>query len=160
MFNSLAPYKTEQEKKILHRCALIGGSYYALDESGNKHRLSDVPFDKVDFIGGIWRVQHEFNYPISVVRDKRFVIADKINRTEKNLFEYYHASSVFENCWGICSFLDNSYVVAKYDTDNGPLWAYGATLEQARAFLGIALLDKNIDIIHATERKEIMQNQK
>lgn len=116
--------------------------------------LKDIPRDKVRFVAGLWRVQKtlEPNVVITNVRDKRFILGEKINHFEKNLFEYYYAAEVCENCYGV---MDPSYIyiVAKYDTDNGPMWSYGFTIEQARAFLGIALFDKHIDMIHNSERK-------
>jgi len=159
MFNELVTaYKTEQEKKKLYECALIGDAY-AIDEKNVKHPLMSLPLDKVDFIGGLWRVQRIFDKQTQFVRGKEFVLYDKINKQEKNLFEYYNAEVVGNNCYGKWVFGTPDCVVAKYDTGNGPLWSYGATLEQARAFLGIALFDKHIDLIHATERKN-MQTQK
>ena len=87
------------------------------------------------------------------MRGKEFVLYDKLNRIENNKFEYYNAEIVANNCYGKYLFGTADYVVAKYDTDNGPLWSYGSTMEQARAFLGILLFDKHIDLIHSAERK-------
>ena len=154
MFNKLADYKTEQEKRKLHNCALVGNAY-AVDDKGARYPLVSLPFDRVDFVGGLWRVQRIFDKPTQFVRGKEFFLYDKIDRQEKNLFEYYNAEPVCNNCYGKYLFGTPDCVVAKYDTDNGALWAYGATLEQARAFLGIALFDKHIDLIHAAERKNL-----
>ena len=150
-------YTTEQEKRNRWNCGVVGGAY-AWDEHNKKYKLIDLPFERVDFIAGLWRVQRDFDEKIQIVRGKEFILLGKIDKQEKNLFEYYKAATVGNNCYGLYSNMDPDCVVAKYDTDNGPLWAYGATLEQARAFLGIALFDKHIDLIHATERKNI-QNQ-
>lgn len=154
--NKLADYTTEQEKRKLHNCALVGNAY-AIDDKGVKYPLVTTPFDRVDFVGGLWRVQRIFDKQTQFVRGKEFVLYDKINKQEKNLFEYYNAEVVCNNCYGKWVFGTPDCVVAKYDTDNGPLWSYGATLEQARAFLGIALFDKHIDLIHAAERKTIQK---
>lgn len=150
-------YKTEQEKRNLWNCGVVGGAY-AWDEHNKKYKLIDLPFERVDFIAGLWRVQREFNKPIQLVRGKEFVLLEKINKHEKNLFEYYTAEIVANNCYGKYLFGEPDSVVAKYDTDNGPLWAYGATLEQARAFLGIALFDENIEAIHAAKRKNFQES--
>jgi len=158
MFNELVTaYKTEQEKRKLWNCGVVGGAH-AIDENNKQYKLTDVPFERVDFVGGLWRVQRDFDKKIQMVRGKAFILLGKIDKQEKNLFEYYRAATVGNNCYGLYSSMIPDYVVAKYDTDNGTLWSYGATLEQARAFLGIALFDKHIDLIHAAERKNI-QNQ-
>ena len=156
MFNRLVTYKTEQEKRRLWNCAVVG-NVCAIDEAGNKYPLTTLPFERVEFISGLWRVQRWFDKPIQVVRGKEFVLYDKINKQEKNLFEYFKAEGVGNNCYGRYVFGTPDCVVAKYDTDTGPLWSYGSTLEQARAFLGIALFDKHIDLIHAAERKNIQK---
>ena len=121
--------------------------------NGARMLLSSVGRTRVKFIGGLWRMQDtRHGYHVTKVRDKDFILGDKIARDEKNLFEYYHAAAACENCYGLIK-PNFCYVVAKYDTKNGPMWAYGNTIEQARAFLGIALFDKHIDSIHAIERK-------
>lgn len=147
-------YTTEQEKRKLWDCGVVGG-LYAIDDKNKQYKLIDLPFERVDFIAGLWRVQRDFDEKIQIVRGKEFILLGKIDKQEKNLFEYYKAATVGNNCYGLYSSMDPDCVVAKYDTDNGPLWAYGATLEQARAFLGIALFDKHTDLIHRAERKNI-----
>ena len=149
-------YTTEQGKRKLWKCGAVGGAY-AIDENNVKYKLIEIPFERVDFVGGLWRVQRDFDKKIQMVRGKEFVLLSKIDKQEKNLFEYYRAATVANNCYGLYSNMVPDYVVAKYDTDNGTLWAYGPTLEQARAFLGIALFDKHIDLIHAAERKNIQK---
>ena len=149
-------YTTEQEKRNLWQCGIVGGAY-AIDDKNVRRKLIEIPFECVDFIAGLWRVQRDFDEKIQMVRGKEFVLLGKINKQEKNLFEYYRAATVANNCYGLYSSMEPDYVVAKYDTDNGPLWSYGPTLEQARAFLGIALFDKHIGLIHAAERKNIQK---
>ena len=151
-------YKTEQEKILFYNEAIKYGAC-AVDENNTYHPLYAFVPDKVDFVARLWRVQREFNKPIQLVRGKEFVLLEKINKHEKNLFEYYTAEIVANNCYGKYLFGKPDSVVAKYDTDKGPLWAYGATLEQARAFLGIALFDENIEAIHAAERKTFQKSQ-
>ena len=157
MFNELVTaYKTEQEKTQFYNNAKGYGAC-ALDENNTYYPLYAFPQNEVDFIAGLWRVQRKFNKQIQMVRGKAFVLLGKIDKQEKNLFEYYSAATVGNNCYGLYSSMIPDYVVAKYDTDNGTLWSYGTTLEQARAFLGIALFDKHVDLIHAAERKNIQR---
>lgn len=167
MFNELVTaYKTEQEKRKLWNCGVVGDAH-AIDENNKQYKLTDIPFERVDFVGGLWRVQRDFaeqikklNKQIQFIRDRDFVILYKMDvRPELNKFEYYKAASVGNNCYGLYSSMNPDHIVAKYDTDNGPLWSYGSTLEQARAFLGNVLFYRNLDLIHATERKN-MQTQK
>lgn len=124
-------------------------------DNGTRMLLSSVARSDVRFVSGLWRVQNQAHkYNVIDVRDKRFILGDRINHNEKNLFEYYHAALYVENCYGVLK-PQYSYIVAKYNTDNGPMWSYGLTIEQARAFLGIALFDKHIDMIHSTERMKL-----
>lgn len=153
MFNRLVTaYTTEQEKILFYNEARKYGAC-AVDEKNVYHPLVAFLPEQVDFIGGLWRVQRKFDKPVQLVRGKEFVLYDKLNRIENNKFEYYNAEIVANNCYGKYLFGTADYVVAKYDTDNGPLWSYGSTMEQARAFLGILLFDKHIDLIHSAERK-------
>ena len=150
MIKSTGDYATDFKRNI-----------YAYNKDGIRLKpLCMVKPGDVKFIAGLWRIQEKINLNIKItqVRDKRFILGEKIDHIEKNLFEYYHAAEVCENCYGIID-SDFDYIVAKYDTDNGPMWSYGATIEQARAFLGIALFDKHINAIHAKERKNFT-NQK
>ncbi|MBR1380312.1 MAG: hypothetical protein IJ560_01870 [Alphaproteobacteria bacterium] len=151
--NSLSQFRTLDEKRVAFRNA-VAANEFAHCETGVPIPMRNVNINDVDFVGGLWRIQRIFPYTVQQVRDKRFVLFDQIERTEKNLFVYYRAASVYENCYGPIIGAP-SHVVARYDTDNGPMWAYGDTIEAARAFLGIALFDKHIDLIHAAERRQI-----
>ena len=126
-------------------------------QNGTRMLLSSVCKTRVEFVAGLWRMKNKrFNNKITEVRGKRFILGKKIEHNEKNLFEYYYAAEVFENSYGLMK-PHFDYIVAKYETDDGPMWSYGTTIEQARAFLGIALFDKHIDIIHAAEHKNIQK---
>ena len=130
-----------------------GIGVYCVD--GKRMDLSGVGQAHVKFVAGLWRLQNACcQYNVIDVRGKKFILGDRIEHSEKNLFEYYCAAAFSENCYGVTQPIYN-YVVAKYDTDNGPIWSYGMSIEQARAFLGIALFDKHIEMIHATERTKI-----
>ena len=115
--------------------------------------LRDVPYDRVKFIGGHWRVQDEFPYKIQHVRDRDFVLFDRIDFHGRMPFEYYRAYTIVENCYGKHLCYANPMVVAKYETDDMVHWGYGKTIESARAFLGIRLFDIYKDLIHSTACK-------
>ena len=122
---------------------------------GKRVPLLNVNNTQVRFIAGAWRVQNvRTGLNVQVLRDKKFILGEKLNICEKNKFEYYRAAEYCENCYGVMEPV-YSYVVAKYDTDNGAIWGYGVNLEQARAFLGIALFDENIGVIHAASRSKL-----
>lgn len=120
--------------------------------------LTSVKLSQVEFVAGLWRVQNPFPHKIQDVRDKRFVLQKKLPHVEKNLFEFYLAQDVYENCYGLL--LGAYYYVAKYTTDRGTYWSYGNTIEQARAFLGIKLYDEYMDLIHAHACKNQLARQK
>lgn len=107
--------------------------------------------DKVDRIAGVWRIQRNFPYKITHVRDKDFILLNKINRIENTLFEFWNAKSVGYNCYGpfVSKGDTYDYIVAKYETDNGTYWGYGHTLESARAFLGLKLYDEYKELINS-----------
>lgn len=125
----------------------------AIAEDGTKITLGDdgATEDLVDLIGGIWHIQNNFDYSKIVrVRDKDMILMDKLSRKEDNRFEYWNAKHVGYNCFGpfVSKTKDADYIVAKYETDDGPFWGYGKTLEEARAYLGLKLFDEYKDIIH------------
>ncbi len=118
-------------------------------DDGSTVPLKRIAFNNVKFIGGLWRIQRDFKEPITIVRDKEFVIRNRLPNQEKNHFEYYMADMVGENCYGkYVMSAGAKYIVAKYDTKNGTYWSYGNSIEQARAFLGIKLYDEYMDLIH------------
>lgn len=118
-------------------------------EDGKIRPLKTCPFNRVKFSGGLWRWQRKFGEPITLVRGKEFVIRNRLPNNEKNHFEYYAADMVCENCYGKYIMQGASRcIVAKYNTKKGTYWAYGNSIEQARAFLGIKLYDEYMDLIH------------
>ena len=82
------------------------------------------------------------------VRKKLFVIGNKLPHVEHTLFDFYEAYSVGENCYGKYKNVKPDYIVAKYVTARGTYSAYGKTIEDARAYLGIKLYDEFQDVIH------------
>ena len=143
-------YTTVAEKRAMYNTALDNRAY-AIDANFNTIRIGDhgAEFNDVEFIGGMWRIQNKFNHPITCVRGKEFVIGNKLPRTEHTNFEFYHAFSVCNNCYGRFVFTSPDYIVAKFETARGTYWSYGQTIDQARAYLGIKLCDEYQDIIRA-----------
>ena len=131
---------------------------HAYKSDGTTVPLTSVKLSQVEFVAGLWRVQNPFPHKIQMVRDKQFVLVEKLPHVEKNLFEFYLAQSVYENCYG--PLLGAYYYVAKYTTDQGTYWSYGNTIEQARAFLGIKLYDEYMDLIHTNACKNQFAHQK
>ncbi len=115
--------------------------------------LKNLPFEQVEFIAGLWRVQKQTDYLLTRIRDGWFVLGNRIDKTEKNRFEYYElaAQPVF-NCYGA---MDIRYDMVAAHYPNTNFWAYGKTVSDARAFLSIALFDAHIDMFHAAMGNEM-----
>ena len=163
--NPLADYynakKTESEniaaKRVAYNRALDLGAV-AMDEKFNKIPLgaSGAEFNNVELVGGLWRIQNKFDKAIVNVRDRQFVLLDKLPHVERTLFEFYRASHIGMNCYGpFCSGIAD-YIVAKYDTDNGTYWSYGRSVEEARAFLGIKMYDEYMYLINSVARAGLL----
>lgn len=159
--NPLADYynakKTESEnvaaKRVAYNAALDSNAY-AIDETFNKIPLGapGAEFNDVELVGGVWRIQRAFDKKITNVRDRQFVLLDKLPHVERTLFEFYRASHIGINCYGpFCSGIMD-YIVAKYETDNGTYWSYGRSVEEARAFMGIKLYDEYMYLINSVAR--------
>lgn len=144
--NSLSEYRTIALKSAKYNKDVKLGAF-AVNSKGNKIPLKDVMFDDVEFIGGLWRIQNKFPYEIKNIRNTNFVILKRLPRQEKNLFEFFEVSRVGQNCYGYF-ITESKEVAAKYETNRGTFWAYGDTIEKARAFLGIKLYDEFQDVIH------------
>lgn len=157
--NSLATHKTIVAKcEDFYRACDTGAVAYTSD--GTTVPLAKLEPWQVEFIGGAWRVQNPFMSEIQTVRDRMFVLGEKLPHKEKNHFEFYRASLVSENCYGKYIMSSNQYIVAKYATDKGTYWSYGNTIEQARAFLGIKLFDEYMDLIHSVACRNALARQK
>lgn len=132
----------------------------AYKSDGTTVPLESVKLSNVEFVAGLWRVQEPFPHKIQEVRGAKFVLIERLPHVEKNLFEFYRASMVSENCYGPF-IVPGTHIVAKYTTDRGAYWSYGNTIEQARAFLGIKLYDEYMDLIHSVAcRKTLVRGQK
>ncbi len=145
--NSMAQYQDINEKRRAFDIGRANGNL-AWDCTGREFSLRGMNMDDVEFVGGAWRVQREFKEPIFEIRGRFFVLRERLPRTERNHFEFYRASTVGENCYGLFAGTPDT-IVAKYNTRDGAYWAYGPTIESARAFLGIKLFDVYQDMIHA-----------
>ena len=150
--NSMATHISDFDKVRDYNSARACGELAHLS-NGKTVSLNAVKLHDIEFIGGLWRVQDKFPYKIQIVRDVPFVLGSRIARNERNLFEFFHANRVCENCYGKYLAPSPQYVVAKYTTDKQTYWAYGQTVEQARAFLGIKLYDEYMDLIHSVACK-------
>lgn len=160
--NKLAMHKTIVEKERAYNIAILDSTrrVMAYSRDGTIAPLANFAVSDVEFIGGLWRVQNPFPHKIQNVRDKQFVLDTPLSHREKNHFEFYSAWLVSENCYGKYILDGVKYIVAKYTTDNGTYWSYGANIEQARAFLGIKLYDEYMDLIHAHACKNQLLRQK
>ncbi len=153
--NTLSAYKTVAEKRQAFNEACENHAV-AFDYKLNKTPLSYVKFNDVDFIGGEWRIQRPIPDGIQMVRGRPFLLGERLPKQEKNKFEFYRAALLMYNCYGYADSISYDTIVAKYTTDNGTYWAYGSTIEQARAFLGIRLYDEYMDLIHSVACKNTM----
>lgn len=151
--NPMTEYKDPAAKRRAFDAAAASGKV-AWDASGREYSLRRLNIDDVEFIAGAWRVQNKFDKQIQLVRGEELVLDERLDRTEKNLFEFYRAHLVGLNCYGRFIVGGPGVIVAKYETDDETHWAYGKTLEQARAFLGIRLYDKYMNLIHAAACKK------
>ncbi|MBO4480341.1 MAG: hypothetical protein J5742_01800 [Alphaproteobacteria bacterium] len=144
-------YTTVAGKRVLYNQGLDNNAvaYVSFQESiplGSP----GAEFNDVEFIAGLWRVQKKFPYEITAVRDRQFVLIKKLPHIEKTKFEFYSAASVIWGGTGASADVASpDWIVAKYATPRGTYWAYGRTIEQARAFLGIKMYDEYQDLIHA-----------
>lgn len=157
--NTLSEHKTVAEKRAAYNTACYNHEY-AVDYKINKIQLSSVPFNQVDYIGGAWRIQSPEPDGIQMVRGRPFLLGERLPHQEKTKFEFYRAALLFYNCYGYSDTIIYDTIVAKYTTDKGTHWAYGSTIEQARAFLGIRLYDEYMDLIHSIACKNTLSKQK
>lgn len=131
----------------------------AVDEHLKKITLGENGATKemVDKVAGVWRIQRNFPYEITRVRDKDMVIMDRINYKDKTGFEYYNTKCVGYNCYGPFMTGGNTsdYIVSKSVTNKGVCWGYGKTIESARAFLGLKLLDEYMDVVKSVMNQNI-----
>lgn len=131
-------------------------SSFAYKSDNTKVPLKETNINDVEFIGGLWRVQEYTDYNIKKVRDKDLIIGNRIEHNEKTFFEYYQASILTYNCYGVLK-PHFDMVAAKYDTDKGTYWSYGKSIAEARAFMGIKLYDEYRDLIHSVACRSINQ---
>lgn len=148
--NTLSEFKIDAHKAVAYVRDKTNkrNPVFAYKSDGTRVPLRDLRINMVEFVAGLWRVQNEFPYEIENVRKKDFVIGEKLPHVERTLFDFYQAYSVAENCYGKYIGKTPDYIVAKYPTNRGVYSAYGKTIEDARAYLGIKLYDEFQDVIH------------
>ncbi len=131
------------------------GKYIKLGANGAK-------LEQVDRINGIWHIQNKFPHEITIVRKRDMVLLKKLDREEHTGFEFYTAKHVGYNCFGPFVSKGNGYdyIVAKCNTDRGPFWGYGKTMDDARAYLCLKLYDECQDAILGMLCSKIRKNQK
>jgi hypothetical protein len=124
---------TDAQRKEKYISDLKKNDYtLAYSENNSNRPLINTDVNKVEFIGGLWRIQRDFDYKITLIRKKDFVIGDMIDRSklpkeEIPIFDYYKAAMVGLNCWG--------YSIDKFDrflANCGKAWGYGKTIPEAR----------------------------
>ena len=148
--NSYSDFKTENQKVVAYiRDKKKKEVVYAYKSDDTQIPLKDCRLSDVEFVAGLWRVQDKFPYKIENVRKKDFVIGDKLPHEERTGFIFYNAYSVGENCYGKYKSSVPDYIVAKCETVRGVFSAYGKTIEDVRAYLGIKLWDAFPDVISA-----------
>lgn len=135
----------------------------AVAENGRNITLgkSSAKLENVERINGIWHIQNKFPYEITLVRKKDMVLLQKLDREEHTGFEFYTAKHVGYNCFGpfVSKEKGYDYIVAKCNTDRGPFWGYGRTMDDARAYLCLKLYDECQDAILGILCKNIRTNQ-
>ena len=153
--NPLARYDVTTKADLFAQ-DVADGNGFAFMSSGAHAATKRVPLagldiGQVEYIGAAWRVQQDFPHVIQNVRDRQFVIGEHLNRHEQNMFEYYSARMVGFNCYGPYV-IGAPLIVACFNAGAGAMWAYGPSIEHARAFLAISLFDRNRDLIVQAER--------
>lgn len=148
--NPLDEYKNTRKKSA----ALLRArenNVMAIDSRGNEKPIKDFAMNDLAFVGGMWRIQEKLSLPITRVRGKDMILTQKIDHTETTLFDFYRGKEVKYNCYGPFVIQDDKYdyIVAQYETDKKTYWAYGKSIEQARAFMGIKMYDEYKDVINA-----------
>lgn len=148
--NSFSDFKTDTQKfsQYMRDKNNKRETIYAYKSDNTRVPLTDCRLINLEYVAGLWRVQNEFPYTIENVRKKDFVIGKKMPHVERTLFDFYEAFAVNENCYGKYISGNADYIVAKYVTNRGVYSAYGKTIEDARAYLGIKLYDAFQDVIH------------
>ena len=147
--NMYSEFKSEAEKEAAYKKDIQNPkTVFAQKADGTSIPLKYVSVSRVDRIGDLWRVQTPFSKPIRIVRKQEFVIGNKLPHIEHTKFDFYEAFSVGMNCYGRFVFPKPDYIVAEYRVANMVFDAYGKTIEDARAYLGIKLYDEFQDVIH------------
>ncbi|MDL2295350.1 hypothetical protein LJC18_00850 [Lachnospiraceae bacterium OttesenSCG-928-E19] len=113
----------------------------AMHASGDSERLGKLLIDKVEFIGGLWRVQNEYDFSNVVSihdskkkTDRHFKLLKELDIREHNNFTYYDARELVCNCYGWREG-PVPYFVTNYEIFGQNHWAFNTQQEGSRAFL-------------------------
>ncbi len=135
MLESTGVYETDITKGV-----------YAYSYDGDRIPLTSVDLNThlIKFIAGLWRFRGKpnENYKVVKVHDKKLILGEKLDIQERDdfKFEYYTASAERYDLFGVLIPKFDLYV-AKCYTKKGVMLRYGATREDARAFLRGAIMD-------------------
>lgn len=110
-------------------------------EDDSEKPLKSLNPNQVEFIGGMWRIQRDFNLYVEKIYDKYFVMGKRIEREklpkeEIPIFNYYNALLVESNCYGFYTY-DFGYIVANCEN----IWRYGKDISEARSKLSGNIID-------------------
>ena len=117
-------------------------AYERCNSSYKTHNLNTFSFDKVEFIGGLWRVQTQFDFNnLKQIGEKYFIPNGKIEKSdlpkhEIPLFTYYNAKLVSYNCDGFYISKDCPYILAYCDG----MWRYGSDVTDARNKMSVKII--------------------
>ena len=158
----LSDLKSVAEKRHRYNIALENHEYALCPGGDGKILLGSdgAKFNDVDLLGGLWRVQIPFDargYETVEIchgkTSKKFVLLEKLARTERTNFEFYNASSICAGAFGLRSDFHPDFVIAKYATNRGVFYSYRCkitdpyALENARAHLAGKVLEAYQDLI-------------
>lgn len=128
---TLAKYKVDSKHSDI----------FAYDEDGITYKLRTINPERLEFIGGLWRVQRLFDkevikiHEIEKKKTSYFVLLGQMDIVEPNNFKYFRAAGVNSNCYGWQEGEPN-YVLAQYKVFGHNHWSYQSKPDAARAFLG------------------------
>lgn len=147
--NKFATQTFAEKHAAYFRDAIRGAVAYR--RNGAECPLIKMPMRDVEFIGGLWRVQETLDKQIIDVRDRQFVLGQKLDIREKNQFEYFSAHVVTYNCYGPFISKKPDFIVGRFAGAKNTFWAYGTTIPAVRSFLAVALFDQYADMIFDQE---------
>lgn len=119
---------------------------------GTYWTLKGAEIDEVEYIAGLWRLQIDFPHKIQHVRDRYFIIGERLPVHESNKFDYYQAQFIDFNCYG--PFMLGDAIVGHFKTARGNFCGYGKNIPEVRSFLASQVFDAYRDVIHVDIAKK------